>query len=246
MRAIVVIPARFKSSRFPGKPLVKLLGKPMIQWVAELSSVAVGQENVYIATDDMRIQSAVCSMGYNVVMTSSSCLTGTDRLAEVARQVEADIYVNVQGDEPLVKPEDIRLVIREKIKHPNDVINCYTEIGDDEDPRSVNLPKVIFTEDKRLVYMSRQILPGYKDDRNAPQTYYKQVCIYGFNRNELLEYGRYGRKSKLEQSEDIEIIRFLEWNQSIRLLRTSPGSLAVDIPDDVGRVEEALRNLKND
>lgn len=241
MRTLIVIPARYKSSRFPGKPLVKLLGKPMIQWVAELSARAVGKENVYIATDDNQIQDTVNQMGYKVVMTSDRCLTGTDRLAEVAQQIEADIYINVQGDEPLVNPEDIQKVIDAKKQYPNDVINGYAVIGQNEDPNSVNIPKVIFTENKRLVYMSRQALPGFKDQKNAPTEYYKQVCIYAFNRQELLDYGQYGRKSILEHAEDIEIIRFLEWGQTIRLVKTRPGSLAVDVTDDVPKVEKALK-----
>lgn len=246
MKTIIVIPARYKSSRFPGKPLIKLLGKPMIQWVAELSAKAVGKENVYIATDDTQIQTAVSQIGYNVVMTSDQCLTGTDRLAEVAQQIEADIYINVQGDEPLVNPEDIQKVIGTKKNYPNDVINGYAVIGQNEDPNSVNIPKVIFTEDKRLVYMSRQALPGFKDQKNAPTEYYKQVCIYAFNRQELLAYGQFGRKSSLEHAEDIEIIRFLEWGQTIRLVQTRPGSLAVDVPDDVGKVEQALEEATDE
>ena len=246
MKTIIVIPARYKSSRFPGKPLVKLLGKPMIQWVAELSAKAVGKENVYIATDDTQIQTAVTQMGFNVVMTSEYCLTGTDRLAEVAQQIDADIYINVQGDEPLVNPEDIQKVIDAKKQHPNDVINGYAVIGQNEDPNSVNIPKVIFTEDKRLVYMSRQALPGFKDQKNAPAEYYKQVCTYAFNRQELLAYGEFGRKSTLEHAEDIEIIRFLEWGQTIRLVQTRPGSLAVDVPEDVEKVEQALKDEGNE
>lgn len=243
MKTIIVIPARYKSSRFPGKPLVELLGKSMIQWVAELSAKAVGQENVFIATDDVRIEMAVTQMGYEVVMTSESCLTGTDRLAEVAQKVEADIYINVQGDEPLVNPEDIQKVIDAKKQYPNDVINGYAIIGENEDRNSVNIPKVIFTEDKRLVYMSRQALPGFKDQKNSPAEYYKQVCIYAFSREELLAYGDYARKSILESSEDIEIIRFLEWGQTIRLVKTRPGSLAVDVPEDVVKVEAALNEV---
>ena len=246
MKTIIVIPARYKSSRFPGKPLIKLLGKPMIQWVAELSAKAIGKENVYIATDDTQIQAAVSQMGYNVVMTSDHCLTGTDRLAEVAQQIEADIYINVQGDEPLVNPEDIQKVIDAKKQHPNDVINGYAVIGQNEDPNSVNIPKVIFTEAKRLVYMSRQALPGFKEQKNGPTEYYKQVCIYAFNRQELLSYGQFGRKSTLEHAEDIEIIRFLEWGQTIRLVKTRPGSLAVDVPDDVEKVEQALKEAGNE
>ena len=242
MRVIIVIPARYRSSRFPGKPLVKLLGKPMIIWVAELSSKAVGKENVYIATDDSKIQKTVIQMGYNVVMTSKNCLTGTDRLAEVAKKIEADIYINVQGDEPLVDPTDIQKVIDLKKQYPNDVINGYTKMEKDEDPQSLSKPKIIFTEDKRMVYISRQPLPGFKDPKYTSKVYYKQVCIYAFNREELLTFGNFGRKSKLEESEDIEIIRFLEWGKTIRLVETQPKSLAVDVPEDVKNVEDILKN----
>tara|TARA_B110000305_G_C19279187_1_gene558379 strand:+ start:245 stop:976 length:732 start_codon:yes stop_codon:yes gene_type:complete len=242
MKVIIVIPARYSSSRFPGKPLVKLLGKPMIIWVAELSTKAVGKENVYIATDDDQIQKTVIQMGYKVVMTSKNCLTGTDRLAEVANKIEADIYVNVQGDEPLVDPKDIQKVIDLKKKYPNEVINGYTMMEKDEDPKSLSKPKIIFTEDKRMVYISRQPLPGFKDQKYNSKVYYKQVCIYAFNREELLTFGSFGRKSKLEESEDIEIIRFLEWGKTIRLLETQSGSLAVDEPKDVEKVERILKN----
>jgi 3-deoxy-manno-octulosonate cytidylyltransferase (CMP-KDO synthetase) len=242
MKVIIVIPARYSSSRFPGKPLVKLLGKPMIIWVAELSSKAVGKENVYIATDDNQIQKTVTEMGYNVVMTSKNCLTGTDRLVEVANKIEADIYINVQGDEPLVDPKDIQRVIDLKKKYPNEVINGYTMMKKDEDPKSLTKPKIIFTEDKRMVYISRQPLPGFKDQKYNSKVYYKQVCIYAFNREELLTFGSFGRKSKLEESEDIEIIRFLEWGKTIRLVETQSGSLAVDEPKDVEKVERILKN----
>jgi 3-deoxy-manno-octulosonate cytidylyltransferase (CMP-KDO synthetase) len=239
--AIIVIPARYKSSRFAGKPLVKLLKKPMIQWVAELNTRVVGKENVYIATEDNQIKVAVEKMGYNVVMTSKNCLTGTDRLAEVAKKIDADIYINVQGDEPLVDPKDIKKVIDFKKQFPNDVINGYTRMEKNEDPQSLNKPKIIFTEDKRMVYISRQPLPGFKDPKQRSKVYYKQVCIYAFNREELLTFGNFGHKSKLEKSEDIEIIRFLEWGKTIRLVETQPGSLAVDVPEDVAKVEAALK-----
>lgn len=243
MKTIIVIPARYGSSRYAGKPLIKLLNKPMIQWVAELSARVVGKPNVYIATDDNRIQNTVTQLGYNVVMTSENCLTGTDRLAEVAKKIEADIYINVQGDEPLVNPKDIQKVIDCKKKYPNDVINGYTTMSNDEDPQSLNKPKIIFTEDKRMVYISRQAVPGFKDPKYSSKVYHKQVCIYAFNREELLEFGNFGRKSKLEESEDIEIIRFLEWGKNIRLIETQPGSLAVDEPEDVKKVEAILKKV---
>ncbi len=243
MKTIIVIPARYGSSRYAGKPLIKLLNKPMIQWVAELSARVVGKQNVYVATDDNRIQNTVTELGYNVVMTSENCLTGTDRLAEVAKKIEADIYINVQGDEPLVNPNDIQKVIDCKKQYPNDVINGYTTMRNDEDPQSLNKPKIIFTEDKRMVYISRQAVPGFKDPKYSTKVYHKQVCIYAFNREELLEFGNFGRKSKLEESEDIEIIRFLEWGKNIRLVETQPGSLAVDEPEDREKVETILKKV---
>ena len=245
MKSVVVIPARYKSSRFPGKPLVNLLGKPMILWVSELSAKAVGQENVYIATDDERISKVVTTAGFNAIMTSEQCLTGTDRLAEVANKIQADIYINVQGDEPLVNPEDIVNIIEAKKQYYDEIINGYCSISTDENPNNVNIPKVIFTEDNSLIYMSRQAIPGYKDEIQAPSQYYKQVCIYAFTADELKSYADFGRKSTLEASEDIEIIRFLEWGKKIRMVKTSPGSLAVDTQEDVAKVEQGLKNLHN-
>jgi len=240
MKTIVVIPARYKSSRYPGKPLAPLLGKPMILWVAELSAKAVGADRVYVATDDERIAEVVRNAGFQVTMTSEQALTGTDRLAEVAEKVDADIYVNVQGDEPLVSPQDILSAIEQKKSYPDQVINGYCALSKDEDPHSVNIPKVLFTEKQQMIYMSRQAIPGAKDSRYAPTEYYKQVCIYAFSRQELIDYGRFGRKSIVEQSEDIEILRFLEWGQGIRMFETQSGSLAVDVPEDVEKVEAVL------
>lgn len=243
MRSVVVIPARYASSRFPGKPLVPLLGKPMILWVAELSEKAVGKENVYVATEDYRIFDTVTENGFQAVMTSDNCLTGTDRLAEAVQHIEADMYINVQGDEPLVDPADITKAINLKRLNMDFVVNGYSWISDEEDPNSVNIPKVITTEQDRLIYMSRLPLPGYKDIRNAPTRYKKQVCIYGFTAEELAAFRGFGRKSTLEQSEDIEILRFLELGKAVQMFETKKGSLAVDVPEDVPRVEAALRKL---
>jgi 3-deoxy-manno-octulosonate cytidylyltransferase (CMP-KDO synthetase) len=243
MKIIIVIPARYKSSRFPGKPLITLINKPMIQWVAELSAKVVGVKNVYIATENAKIFNTVTNIGYKAIMTSKLCLTGTDRLAEIAKKIKADIYINVQGDEPLIEPKDIQKIIEKKKKFPNEVINGYTIIEKNENPKNINIPKVIFTQDKRLIYISRKVLPGYKDEKYRPKALYKQVCIYAFNRNELIAYSDYGKKSKIEQSEDIEILRFFELNKTIRLVQTSSGSLAVDKPEDVKKVEKVLKSM---
>lgn len=243
MRAVVLIPARFKSTRYPGKPLVPLLGKPMVLWVAQLSAKAVGVENVYVATEDQRIADVVTKAGFNAVITTDTCLTGTDRLAEAALQIKADIYINVQGDEPLVNPNDICKAIEAKRTCMDAIINGYCWISENENPTSVNIPKVITTENDRLIYMSRQALPGFKDLKCAPSRYKKQVCIYAFTADELAMFKSFGRKSELEFSEDIEILRFLEMGKTIQMYETQPGSLAVDIPEDVEPVEAALKKL---
>lgn len=245
MKTVVVIPARYRSTRFPGKPLVLLLGKPMILWVAELCAKAVPRCDVYVATDDTRIGEVVEKAGFNVVYTSEAALTGTDRLAEFANIVQADVYINVQGDEPLVNPDDIVRVIEQKKCTPNDIINGYCALSANEDPHNVNIPKVIFSADKRMIYMSRSPIPGYKADENKPGTYYKQVCIYAFSYQDLKKYSAQSRKSEIEKSEDIEILRFLEWGACIRMVETSGGTYAVDTPEDVLLVENELRKKHN-
>lgn len=241
-RTVVLIPARFESSRYPGKPLVNLCGKPMVIWVAELSALAVGANNVYVATDDERISEVVEKKGFKAVMTGPA-LTGTDRLAEAASKIEADLFINVQGDEPLVNPSDILKIRDIKLSHPEYVINGFSYLSESENPNSVNIPKVITTESDNLVYMSRSALPGFKVAECAPKQYKKQVCIYAFSKQELAAFRDFGRKSQLEFSEDIEILRFLELGTPIKMVETLPGSLAVDCPDDVDAVEEALKRF---
>lgn len=243
MKSVVLIPARYQSSRFPGKPLVSLLGKPMILWAAELSAQAVGQENVYVATEDTRILEVVESAGFQGVMTSDKALTGTDRLAEATEKIDADIYINVQGDEPLVNPVDIVKIRDKKIEQMDSIINGYCWVSGQENPESINIPKVITNEANKLVYMSRRALPGFKDAKNAPTRYKKQVCIYAFTKDELHAFKQFGRKSQLEHSEDIEILRYLELDKSILMVETKGGSLAVDIPDDIAPVEAALKRV---
>lgn len=241
-RTVVIIPARFESSRYPGKPLVNLCGKPMVIWVAELSALAVGTNNVYVATDDERISDVVENYGFKAVMTGPA-LTGTDRLAEAASKINADLFINVQGDEPLANPDDILKIRDVKLSHPECVVNGFCYLSETEDPDNVNIPKVITTDDNNLVYMSRLALPGFKAEKCAPKRYKKQVCIYAFSKQELMVFRDYGRKSQLEFSEDIEILRFLELGIQVKMVETRQGSLAVDCPEDVENVEKALRKL---
>ena len=246
MKTVIIIPARYKSSRFPGKPLTPILGKPMILWVAEICSHALPIESVFIATDDSRIKEVVERAGFKAVMTSEKALTGTDRIADAANQIDADIYINVQGDEPLLDPNDILSIIDAKKKYPNEIINGYCKISDNENSDSLNIPKVVFNENNQMVYMSRNLIPGTKSKDFKPANYYKQVCIYAFSKKDLLNYVDFGRKGTLELYEDIEILRFLDIGIPIRLVETNNASMAVDVPEDVVRVEEEIiRQRKN-
>ena len=242
MKAVIIIPARYKSSRFPGKPLKRILNKEMIIWVAEVCEKVLGKKLVYIATDDDRIRTKVKEFGFQTISTSELCLTGTDRVAEASKKINSEIYINVQGDEPLVKSDDIKKIIDYKIKYPDHVVCGYTEISKNENPLNKNIPKVVLNENDELMYISRSLVPDSKNE-NMPtkKKYFKQVCIYAFNRQELNKFTLFGKKSTIEKLEDIEILRFFELNIKIKMVRTSSGSLAVDEENDIKKIEQYLK-----
>ncbi|MCB9262667.1 MAG: 3-deoxy-manno-octulosonate cytidylyltransferase [Flavobacteriales bacterium] len=240
MKCIGVIPARYESSRFPGKPIVLIAGKALIIHVAEKVEAALGKENTYVATDDNRIKELVESHGYQVVMTHSNHLTGTDRLWEVAQKIPADVYVNVQGDEPMVDPNDILKILNIKKENPGCVVNGMGNLLADEDPANVNIPKVLVNKHNDLIYMSRLAVPGIKSEKTGTPQYKKQICIYAFNRHELEAFGNCTQKAEYEKFEDIEILRFFDLGIPIKMVELQKASLAVDIPEDVAKVEAAL------
>jgi 3-deoxy-manno-octulosonate cytidylyltransferase (CMP-KDO synthetase) len=238
-KVAVVIPARYKSSRFPGKPLAKIKGKEMIIWVAEIAEKAIGKENVYIATENEEIVNVVKEYGYRVVLTSDSCLTGTDRVAEAAMEIDADIIINVQGDEPLLDPNDITRVIEAKLKHPEHIINCEAYLNSNEDVVDKKIPKVITNLKGELMYSSRNPIPGTKlGNGKRPK---KQVCIYAFNREHLKAFTEQTSKTPLEAQEDIEINRFLELGHKVMMVEVDSSTVAVDYPEDINTVENLLK-----
>lgn len=239
---VAVIPARYRSNRLPGKPLVPLLGRPMLLWVADICAEALGGSRVVVATDDARIRDVVLGAGFHVEMTSDRPRTGTDRVAEIADRLDATVILNVQGDEPLIAPGDLLRIAEAKRREPDAVVNGYHPLGPDEDPANPNLPKVVIDRDERLLYMTRAAVPGTKSGAASPDaTYLKQVCIYGFSPDDLRLFADQPQKTPLEAVEDIEILRFLELGRTVRMVRTSTASLAVDVPEDVPGVEAALR-----
>ena len=216
MSTIIIIPARFGSSRYKGKPLVKILGREMILRVADICSKVVKKNNLYIATDSKKIAKVVKKSGYNTIMTSKQCLTGTDRVAQASKKISGKIFINVQGDEPTIKPKDIRKVINTKKKFPNHVICGFDKISKLEDPKNINLPKVVVNSKNDLLYISRSLIPGSKKKDNN-SSFFKQVCIYGFNKTQLLKFNKKKKKSQIEKIEDIEILRFFDLNEPIKI-----------------------------
>ena len=214
MKTIGVIPARFKSSRFPGKPLVDICGRPMIWWVYQQCIKVDELHGVFVATDDKRIFDTCQELKLNVVMTSTDNKTGSDRVAEASEAIEGDLFVNIQGDEPLIEPDTIRKAIEPFLDNPDmdiEVTNLITQIHEPVDLINFTVPKVIASEDGRGVYLTRSAAPFPKGNIDAK--YYKQVCVYGFTPKALRCYCSYGKthgKAKIEAIEDIEILRFIE------------------------------------
>jgi 3-deoxy-manno-octulosonate cytidylyltransferase (CMP-KDO synthetase) len=240
VKTLVVIPARYKSSRFPGKPLVSILGKTMINRVWERCVVAVGNSSVYIATDDIRIAEHCFDNGMQYVMTKTDCLTGTDRVANACSIIEGDydIIINVQGDEPLIEPNDILKIIDAYNENNNDTIYCGTcKINSEEDFNNPNIIKIITDKDKNLLYASRAGIPTNK--KLGFEWAYKQVCIYAFPYKALCDFTKH-TKTLLESIEDIEFLRFLELGYNIKMVGVSGSSIAVDVPEDVEKVKEVL------
>lgn len=241
---VVVIPARYESSRFPGKPLALIGGVPMIRRTYEQCLLACSSDKLLVATDSPDIVNYCIQNRMNVMRTADSHLTGTDRLCEVATKVDADFFINVQGDEPLANPEDIRTAIHAAVTTRKDVFNGYCEILEEEMFRNAAVPKCIVSPDNRLLYMSRSAIPGSKD--GSFRKGWRQVCIYSFSRFALERFYAAGKKTPVEEIEDIEVLRFLELGFTVHMLPMSSDSIAVDYPDDVTKVEIELlrRGLK--
>jgi 3-deoxy-manno-octulosonate cytidylyltransferase (CMP-KDO synthetase) len=243
-----VIPARYAATRLPGKPLVNIAGKPMIQRVWERVSKAKRISKVVVATDDERIRSAVHSFGGEAIMTRSNHLSGTSRIAEVAASSSADIFINVQGDEPLVAPDAVDTLadciaggdssngdesvalatLAVLLKNPADIM----------DP---NICKVVLDFNGDALYFSRAPIPWVRDSGNKIHArHWKHLGLYAYRREALLEYDTLP-PGELERLEQLEQLRWLENGYKIRVAETLYDSVSVDVPDDVPRVEKLIR-----
>jgi len=242
-RVICVIPARYASTRFPGKPLADIAGKPMIEWVYERATKAKLIDEVVVATDDERIFSTVESFGGKVVMTGSEHPSGTDRLAEVAQMYEkTDIILNVQGDEPLIEPKLIDMLTDELLK--DDSLNMATAkvlLKEKEipDPAAV---KVVTDKNGYALYFSRSLVP-YPRNKIASLASYKHIGIYAYRKDFLLKFAKM-EQGYLEQIEGLEQLRALENGYKIKVIETDFLCIGVDTPEDLQEVNHLLKNMR--
>ena len=239
MNFIVVIPARYKSKRLPGKPLVSIGKLPMIVRTYNQCIKVVNQNKIFVATDNFKIKKVCDKYNIKTIMTSASCLTGTDRVAEVAKKIRCDFYINVQGDEPFFYPNDLKKLIKEALKNPKQIINGYSEIKDKKLFYNSSIPKVVFDNQKYLLYMSRGPIPSSKEMRLKKG--WRQICAYSFPREALKNFNKQKVKTKLEAIEDIEILRFIELDKKVKMVKLSQNSYAVDTFADIKRVEKILK-----
>lgn len=242
MKVVAILPARYGSTRFPGKPLVDIAGKPMIQHVYERTAQTSSVDRVIVATDDERIRAAVEAFDGEVEMTRSDHPSGTDRLAEVAARIDADLIVNVQGDEPLIDPVMIESAVAPLLSDPGiEMGTLMTRITDLEEYVNPNVVKVVYDQSGFALYFSRSSIPHGRDlaGSELPEAY-KHIGLYVYRRDFLLKYPKLP-ETPLEQLEKLEQLRAIEHGHRIRIVETDRQSIGVDVPADVERV---LRRLK--
>lgn len=241
LKIVGVIPARYNSSRFPGKPLALILGKPMIQWVYESVSKCRLLDSVIVATDNHKIMDAVTQFGGSVVMTGD-CECGTDRVYEAVKTIDCDIVLNIQGDEPLVDDGAIKDIIR-AFDDPEVYAAILRKKIDSDLASNPNICKVVIDEKQFALYFSRFAIP-YKRERNTDHDYYMAMGIYGFKKDFLSVFTKLP-VGNLERDEKLEPLRILENGFKIKTVESSYEGIGVDTPEDILYVESKLRGKNN-
>jgi len=238
---LAVIPARHASTRFPGKPLAPIAGRPMIEHVYERLRQAGKISRVVVATEDERIKKAVESLGGEAALTRRDHRTGTDRVAEVAAHIPAEIYVNVQGDEPLIDPGTVDGLVEAMLENSEmRIATCCAAIDQANDIMDPNIVKVVRDFDGNALYFSRAPIPWVRETAQtiAPR-FWKHLGLYAFRREALLEFPTLP-PGELERVEQLEQLRWLENGFRIGVVETDYDAVSVDVPSDVERVEKLL------
>lgn len=238
-KIVAVIPARYQSSRFPGKPLAQIAGKPMIQWVYERVSRVEEISAVYAAVDDERIYKTVESFGGRAVMTGQ-CSCGSERVYEASRDIEADIILNIQGDEPLIKTEMIQDLISIFEDNSVQMATLKKELSNDADLENPNIAKVITDVNENAIYFSRSVIPHNRDGISVK--YYKHIGVYGYTK-EFLKIFAGLPQSALEKAEQLEQLRAIENGYAIRVKETYFESIGVDLPEHIKLVEKQMEGI---
>ncbi len=241
-KVVVVIPARYGATRLPGKPLVLLAGKPMIQRVYERARLAKQVDRVIVATDDERIVKAVEGFGGEARMTRTEHRTGTERVAEVAAREQGEVFVNVQGDEPLLDPNAIDVAVNALLEEPIASISTVaTQIKTPGDIMDPNVVKAVLDFDDNAIYFSRAPIPWVRDTTGKIVVrHLKHLGLYVFRREALLEYPTLPQ-GELERIEQLEQLRWMENGWKIRVAEVEHDAVSVDVPEDVTRVEKLLQ-----
>jgi len=240
MKTVAIIPARMAATRFPNKPLAPILGLPMIEHVRRRVSMCADLDDIIVATCDKEIREVVESSGGKVIMTSDAHERCTDRIAEAAESIDADIVINVQGDEPLVMPEMMNEVIGPFLDD-NELpsVNLVTRIIDTEEFENPNVPKVVTNRYGDLLYISREPIPSQKKANTGDFIKLKQLGIIAF-RSEFLQVFSKLKPTPLEQIESVDMMRAVEHGYRVRATETQGLMIGVDMPEDIKRVEEIL------
>lgn len=236
---LIVIPARHSSSRLPGKPLIDIDGKPMIVRTAQRCLEVASESQVIVATDDERIIDACQAFGIWAELTKAHHPTGTDRVAEIAKRHKAERYINVQGDEPLFNPSDILAIIRTESNSEVTYIGyCPLEKNMWDDSKHI---KLVFGLENQLLYISRANIPGSHSGEFLEA--FRQVCIYSYSEETLEKFSSTGGRTRLEQIEDNEVVRFLELGLQVEVVEMSDESVSVDRQEDVDLVLSRLSQM---
>lgn len=245
MKVIGVIPARWYSTRFEGKVLAPLLGKPLIQHVWERAKQSKILEDLIVATDSEEVISAVKKFGARAIFTSKDQPSGTDRIAEVVNSIDTDVVINIQGDEPLVHHtmiDELATALLEDVSIP--MATIVKKITDEKEILDPNIVKAVIDKNGFVLYFSRSPIPYLRRDSDIDikKCYYKHIGIYGYTKDFLFTYTNLP-KSKLEKMEKLEQLRVLENGFKIKSVETGFDTIGVDTPEDLKKVEEYLRSV---
>lgn len=238
MKIVAVIPARYSSTRFPGKPLSDICGKPMIWWVYNQTKKVKGLSDVYAATDDTRIKEVCEKLNINVIMTSENNSSSTERLYEVSKAIDADLYICINGDEPLIDPKVIEKIIPKNYDKNFYVGNLITEIKDPAECVDFTNIKVVTDCDSNALFMSRSPIPYPKN--SITYKYYKHVGVLIYTKSALKFFAE-TKKGENEKIEDINELRFIENGKKIKMTKVNSKTLSVDTPKDLEKVRKIMQ-----